>query len=212
MTFTTCTLLASFILFRGFNTTDAVNTISLLCGFLIIFTGVYLLNLSRDDPEGRNHMLLPGDSPNGSKYDVDGIPTDGMGAALTRRSMQARRSSDTTHRRSLSGSLSLNGYSATGGVGGSGRVRSLSGGAGVDGRRSEERLIHSYDVEAAGADANHFGLGDLAEDSDEDAGSGGSGGKRTSFDRAALPPPTMRRGPHVEFERIKTKGSVDAMR
>ncbi|KAG9948457.1 DUF803-domain-containing protein, partial [Aureobasidium melanogenum] len=34
VTFTTCTLVASFILFQGFNTSDAVNTISLLCGFL----------------------------------------------------------------------------------------------------------------------------------------------------------------------------------
>lgn len=45
--FTTSTIIASAILFQGFNTTDASNTVSLLCGFLIIFMGVYLLNLSR---------------------------------------------------------------------------------------------------------------------------------------------------------------------
>lgn len=45
--FTTATIIASAILFQGFNTTDAVNTISLLMGFLVIFMGVYLLNISR---------------------------------------------------------------------------------------------------------------------------------------------------------------------
>jgi hypothetical protein len=45
--FTTCTIIASAILFQGFNTTGGVNTVSLLCGFLIIFMGVYLLNISR---------------------------------------------------------------------------------------------------------------------------------------------------------------------
>lgn len=152
VTFTTCTLVASFILFQGFNTTDTVNTLSLLCGFLIIFTGVYLLNLSRDDPEGRHHML--GGEANG--YDVDGIPTDGMATALTRRSMQARRSSD-AHRRSLSGSISF-----------------------PSGRRSGERLMHDYDLERLSGE--RFGLTGLDEDDEEEVGSGDSGRKRTSFD------------------------------
>ncbi|KAL7777469.1 hypothetical protein CFE70_004134 [Pyrenophora teres f. teres 0-1] len=56
VTFTTCTLVASCLLFQGFNTTSAVNTISLLCGFLIIFSGVYLLNLSREDPNGNKQL------------------------------------------------------------------------------------------------------------------------------------------------------------
>ncbi|ORY30336.1 magnesium transporter NIPA-domain-containing protein [Naematelia encephala] len=45
--FTTATIIASAILFQGFNTTGAQNTVSLLCGFLVIFMGVYLLNISR---------------------------------------------------------------------------------------------------------------------------------------------------------------------
>lgn len=45
--FTTSTILASFILFRGFNTSGAAPAISLLCGFIVIFMGVYLLNLNR---------------------------------------------------------------------------------------------------------------------------------------------------------------------
>lgn len=85
VTFTTATLCASFILFRGFNTTDAVNTISLLSGFLVIFTGVYLLNLSRGDPDG--HKLLNG-------HMSDGVPTDGITGLQTRRSMQLRRSTE----------------------------------------------------------------------------------------------------------------------
>jgi drug/metabolite transporter (DMT)-like permease len=85
VTFTTCTLIASCLLFQGFNTTSAVNTISLLCGFLIIFSGVYLLNLSRDDPNG-THSL-------GSQL-TDGIPSDAISGFPTRRSMQARRSQE----------------------------------------------------------------------------------------------------------------------
>ncbi|KAH8646092.1 magnesium transporter NIPA-domain-containing protein [Xylariales sp. PMI_506] len=52
VTFTTGTICASLIFYGGFNTTDAVATLSLLCGFLVTFSGVYLLNLSRGDPDG----------------------------------------------------------------------------------------------------------------------------------------------------------------
>ena len=143
MTFTTCTLVASFLLFRGFNTTSAVNTISLLCGFLVIFSGVYLLNLSRDDPEG---TLTHG---NGFS---DAVPTDGISGFPTRRSMQSRRSMDSSGFRSPF----------------------LSGNNGSRHDLGERRaMMHDYDVE------NQFELGDLAEDSDEGE-SGGK--KRTSFD------------------------------
>ena len=62
-----------------------MNTISLLSGFLVIFTGVYLLNLSRGDPNG--HNLLNG-------HVKDGVPTDGITGLQTRHSMQIRRSGD----------------------------------------------------------------------------------------------------------------------
>lgn len=94
VTFTTATLCASFILFGGFNTSDAVNTLSLLSGFLVIFTGVYLLNLSRGDPDG--HRLS-----NGNGHVQDGIATDIVSSIQTRRSMQSRRSLD--HRLSVGG-------------------------------------------------------------------------------------------------------------
>lgn len=44
MCFTTATIIASAILFQGFNTDNPVNVASLICGFVIIFTGVYLLD------------------------------------------------------------------------------------------------------------------------------------------------------------------------
>lgn len=120
VTFTTATLCASFILFKGFNTTDAVNTLSLLCGFLVIFTGVYLLNLARADPDG--HRLLTG-----KDLEVDGIPTDAIAGLQTRRSMQARRSISDSHRRSSSLTFSPGGIR-----------RSNAESAG---------LMHNYDVE-----------------------------------------------------------------
>ncbi|ORX33947.1 magnesium transporter NIPA-domain-containing protein [Kockovaella imperatae] len=55
--FTTATIVASAIMFSGFNTSGGVNTVSLICGFLIIFMGVYLLNLSRE-PEAPHHSSL----------------------------------------------------------------------------------------------------------------------------------------------------------
>ncbi|KAF2743960.1 DUF803-domain-containing protein [Sporormia fimetaria CBS 119925] len=133
VTFTTCTLIASCLLFQGFNTTSVVNTISLLCGFLIIFSGVYLLNLSRDDPDGKNAL--------GSRFS-DAQPTDGISGFSTRRSMQARRSTDAGFRSPF--------------LGGSARNS-------VGDRRA---LMHDYDIE------NQVELGDLVEDSDEGSASG----------------------------------------
>lgn len=88
VTFTTFTLLASFILFRGFNTASAVNIISLLIGFLIIFSGVYLLNISRKDNEGRNREIF------GVHNGKDMAPLDnGVGGfSSMRRSLQVNRS------------------------------------------------------------------------------------------------------------------------
>jgi hypothetical protein len=54
--FSTATILASLILFRGLNTDGGVNTISLICGFLTTFLGVYLLNLSRSIPSSTDTL------------------------------------------------------------------------------------------------------------------------------------------------------------
>ncbi|MCJ1355940.1 MAG: hypothetical protein MMC33_005933 [Icmadophila ericetorum] len=90
VTFTVSVLTASFILFQGFNTTSSVNTISLLCGFLIIFSGVYLLNLADKDPDG--HKLLHG------RIESGGIPTDAIAGLQTRLSMQSQRRSQDPRR------------------------------------------------------------------------------------------------------------------
>ena len=137
VTFTTATLCASFLLFHGFNTTDAVNTISLLCGFLVIFTGVYLLNLSRGDPDGRH--LLNGKLPD------EGIPTDPLASLQTRRSMQARRSLSDSHRRSTSLTYSP-----------------FSPGGPRQANPERAGLMHNYDVEQGA-----FGLTDLVEEPEE---------------------------------------------
>ncbi|KAK3939914.1 hypothetical protein QBC46DRAFT_342059 [Diplogelasinospora grovesii] len=92
VTFTTATLCASFILFTGFNTTDIVNTLSLICGFLVTFTGVYLLNLSRRDPSGTKLLARRGGS--------DATGTDMISSLQTRLSMEARRS-HASHRHSI---------------------------------------------------------------------------------------------------------------
>jgi magnesium transporter len=45
--FSTATLVASLIMFQGFNTDDPAKAISLLAGFVITFLGVHLLEISR---------------------------------------------------------------------------------------------------------------------------------------------------------------------
>lgn len=58
---------------------------------MVIFTGVYLLNLSRGDPNGQRMIA-------GTTH--DGIATDIISGIQTRRSMQSRRSLD-PHRMSV---------------------------------------------------------------------------------------------------------------
>lgn len=83
VTFTTATLTASFILYRNFDESDAKDSISLVCGFIIIFMGVYILNLSRK----KNHAKMFGDQP-----DVENIPLDNnIGALSARKSFQLNR-------------------------------------------------------------------------------------------------------------------------
>ncbi|KAH9041540.1 magnesium transporter NIPA-domain-containing protein [Lactarius deliciosus] len=55
--FSTATIVASLILFQGINTDNPVNTVSLLVGFVIIFIGMHLLELSRK-PTVSGHNAL----------------------------------------------------------------------------------------------------------------------------------------------------------
>lgn len=55
--FTTATIIASAILFQGFNTDNPTNVASLICGFVIIFTGVYLLDsIARGNSDTQRRM------------------------------------------------------------------------------------------------------------------------------------------------------------
>ncbi|KAH8926899.1 DUF803-domain-containing protein [Atractiella rhizophila] len=53
--FSTATIFSSVLLNNGLNTSGGVNTISLLCGFVTIFIGVYLLTTSRNEVAERGY-------------------------------------------------------------------------------------------------------------------------------------------------------------
>jgi magnesium transporter len=59
--FSSATIVSSLILFQGFDTTDATNTVSLLAGFITTFLGVHLLNLSRKEREATLAPVLRDD-------------------------------------------------------------------------------------------------------------------------------------------------------
>ncbi|RDW57447.1 hypothetical protein BP6252_13785 [Coleophoma cylindrospora] len=67
VTFTTTVLTASFVLFQGFNMANNVQIMQLLCGFLIIFCGVYMLNIPSRDTDSYEFQMFAGgavlDSP-----------------------------------------------------------------------------------------------------------------------------------------------------
>ncbi|GAA5880798.1 hypothetical protein JCM16303_005120 [Sporobolomyces ruberrimus] len=99
--FSSCTLLASIILFHGLNTTGGANTLSLLCGLFVICLGVYLLNLSRSENEsstshrrlshslsGNRHSLLGGNSSGGEGM-RSSLSANGGGGNVGRLSMQS---------------------------------------------------------------------------------------------------------------------------
>jgi hypothetical protein len=86
--FSTATIVASLILFQGFNTTDGTNTMTLLAGFTVTFLGVHLLNLSRkpDPPTANGHSALEGGLMN-PRMSLQGRPSlDGWGGTSELRS------------------------------------------------------------------------------------------------------------------------------
>ncbi|GAA96286.1 uncharacterized protein L969DRAFT_42892 [Mixia osmundae IAM 14324] len=115
--FSTATIVASLILFRGFNTSGGVNTVSLLCGFLVIFSGVYLLNLSRSDPDGtangrqipngpRHSLLENGVMP---RMSLSGRQLSSDGSMPLQHASRNQRGSITESRSSLADALSPSG-------------------------------------------------------------------------------------------------------
>lgn len=86
--FSTATIVASLILFQGFNTTDGTNTMTLLAGFIVTFLGVHLLNLSRKPelPTANGHSALEGGLMN-PRMSLQGRPSlDGWGGTSELRS------------------------------------------------------------------------------------------------------------------------------
>lgn len=55
--FTTATIIASVALFQGFDGSDPHQVVSALCGFLIIFLGVYLLCIPNESPKNSSKYL-----------------------------------------------------------------------------------------------------------------------------------------------------------
>ncbi|KAI9444118.1 DUF803-domain-containing protein [Lactarius indigo] len=95
--FSTATIVASLILFQGINTDNPVNTISLLVGFVVIFIGMHLLELSRKPAVSghnalENGVLNPRLSLQG-RSSVDGWPatasSPGVNFGHARRSSRA---------------------------------------------------------------------------------------------------------------------------
>ncbi|KAF9260065.1 DUF803-domain-containing protein [Marasmius fiardii PR-910] len=82
--FTTSTILASVILFQGFNTTDVTNIVSLLAGFSVILLGVYVLNLSRDKNKSGNLGEPGGVRDSIDEWGTTGRPAPGWGTHAAR--------------------------------------------------------------------------------------------------------------------------------
>ncbi|CAG8927373.1 unnamed protein product [Penicillium salamii] len=70
--FTTCTLSASIIFYQGLNTSNWTSILSMICGFLLNFTGISLLTLSKTATSSRSSKgttrvacMYPSEDPQG---------------------------------------------------------------------------------------------------------------------------------------------------
>ncbi|KAJ3336319.1 hypothetical protein HDU93_003095, partial [Gonapodya sp. JEL0774] len=91
VTFTTATISASVILFQGFYDTDTVQLVSIFCGFITIFTGVFLLNSTRGSTAQLHKDVEDAPGAGGGGGSVTGSPyrprsnsnshSNGMGSA-----------------------------------------------------------------------------------------------------------------------------------
>ncbi|KAJ9099804.1 hypothetical protein QFC21_003803 [Naganishia friedmannii] len=93
--FSTSTIIASAILFQGFNTTSGSDSVSLLCGFLVIFMGVYLLNISRQ-PEVKHHSAIESGIIN-PRMSMSGRPSMDAASTPLWGGVSASYNSDGTH-------------------------------------------------------------------------------------------------------------------
>ncbi|KAH7868192.1 magnesium transporter NIPA-domain-containing protein [Lentinula edodes] len=107
--FTSATIVASLILFQGFNTDNAAGAVSLLCGFAVTFLGVHVLDVSRRENDALEDSLVqplrssvPGESgffiPRQSLGDRTSLDRwDGQNAAATRSSLSHHRRTSSTN-------------------------------------------------------------------------------------------------------------------
>ncbi|KAI1789427.1 magnesium transporter NIPA-domain-containing protein [Ganoderma leucocontextum] len=146
--FSTATIVASVILFQGFNTDDPANSISLLAGFITTFLGVHLLEISRKPdassvPGGHPHSTLEGGLMN--------------------------------PRLSIQGRMSIDGWSGAAGTPiGSTMPTPWSVGHGGHGRRSSlyrhqtQTLFQAFEEDEDERGANGLGLDTLREVEDDE--------------------------------------------
>ncbi|KAK0519339.1 hypothetical protein OC835_007556 [Tilletia horrida] len=200
--FTTSTILASFLLFRGFNTSGPAAAVSLLGGFIVIFMGVYLLNLNRIiDPytQQPRMSLVTGEGIAGTgrlSEHRERLLSGENGMFNPRLSMSG---GGHGHGRSMSGGMSRSSLSLGGGGGGTKRGsiiydasspvmgRGEGPGSGRHSRRDSANsvLFSAYDHQES------VGLTQLNEDSDEDDGAG-PGGAGAGFGRGPRSAPNER--------------------
>ncbi|KIK28258.1 hypothetical protein PISMIDRAFT_609258 [Pisolithus microcarpus 441] len=148
--FSTATIVASLILFQGFNTTDGTNTVTLLLGFIVTFLGVYLLNLSRKpDP-----APLPG-----------GHSTLETGLLNPRMSLQGR--------------PSLDGWGATSELGPDGFLLPAGHGRRSSLYRVQSTTLYNAFEEGPRGDGPLSHLRESEEEEDQDAESDGDVDERT---------------------------------
>lgn len=176
--FSTATIVASLILFQGFNTTSGTNTFSLLTGFIVTFLGVHLLNLSRRDAEdslsGPERLSIENPFMN-SRLSTTRMSVDGGWPA-------------SPHALGLNG---VPGHVRRGSRGSLHRNGSFGGG--------NTTLFNAYEGEAGSAVA----LGRLREDDDEEDESFAE----DSDERSRLNPSKKGRPRDVERDTGRTSGS-----
>ncbi|KAJ7854536.1 magnesium transporter NIPA-domain-containing protein [Mycena olivaceomarginata] len=163
--FCTATIVASLILFKGFNTTSFADTVSLLSGFVVTFLGVHVLNLA---------MLSERAAKEEGEAGLGGVSLDGGSPwnhhGHARRDSGSRRTSLNALRTPLFGAFAIG----------------AEPGADAEGETlGMHRLLEDvYEIEE--------GEGDEDEDADERRVTGGSS-RATS--RSPLPSPNIRISP-----------------
>jgi len=157
--FSSATIVASLILFQGFNTTDGTNTVSLLMGFIVTFLGVHLLNISRIPPspiDANGHSALEGGLLN-PRLSLQGrMSLDGWNGIASERADLVGAGTSHHHRRNSSSVF---------------RSPHTGGASGASGRA--ETLFNAFDAtegpESVGLREFREELEALEEESDNDA-------------------------------------------